>query len=124
MNENEILKKLLKIASNQQKILEKLAQITDNEEVVAQSQKFLGGQIVNWMMKNEINARESHHFETSNDPGFDFVLDVVFSSPQTGVPVSSPFPNVAEKFKADFAQVLATSPFFKDKSVKINVSTQ
>jgi hypothetical protein len=68
-----------------------------------------------------VNAKLNWTFQESEDPTHDFDLKVKLSPTTPNVPVASPFPNLAEKFKGDIVQSLAANPLLKDKTVAVDV---
>lgn len=122
-NEADILKKLVKIATNQQKILTKLAQNLDINDITTQAGNHIKNMISTWLTNNSINAKYSYSFQASEDPAYNFELHVTFSSPQANLPIVSPFPDLAGQFKAYIVKELANYPLLANKAVKVEVDT-
>lgn len=102
------------------KAFEKLAQSLNINDTTT-AQRLVKSAIGTWLTNNGVNASLKWSFQESEDPTHDFDLKITLGSPAPNVPMASPFPNVAEKMKADLVQSFAQSPLLKDKTVKIDI---
>jgi len=114
VNQKEINSKLLKIAENQQKILRKLAQ--DNAEGTADA--FVKSMTSAWLVNNVVKAKYRVHLEKSNDPNFDYVVEMMMA-PVEGMKVS---PDSVNKYKEYMAAKVLENPYLKGKKVKVNAT--
>lgn len=112
MDNKEILKKLYKIANNQQTILTKLAQT----DMLSGADSFVKSMTSAWLVNNGLHAKYRVHLVKSTDPNFDLEIDLTLAPASIGDKIS---PDVVNQYKEYMASKALENEFLKNKSLKI-----
>jgi len=114
MNNQNILKKLIKIAELQQKTIIKLSQLNNDMEYLS---NFIKNSIALFLVNNGVFAKENHTLEQIDQNNFKIMITL---SPATKTPLSE---SVVDDVKAFLTTKFQSDPNLKSKSFDLDVKT-